>query len=775
MPSSEHADKGSSAPAHGQDPGADEAVPYRLVLVGGGPSATYVLERLSAEALHFGGAPLEIRVFECSGEFGAGLVHSWSQPTTSYLNRIAAQIGFAADESVTDAGPLRPAGLRPTLYEWCRARFAETGDPDLALGPTDWPKRYVHGLALREMFAAYVADLRGRQRTTVHLHQAEVADVRDDTAALSVRTTDGEEYSCDELLLLTGHSQNDPARSERSAVLADFARASGAHYVPYAYPLDTALPEKISGPGTVVACAGMGLTAIDEILHLTEGRGGRFETGPGGGLRYRPSGAEPDSIIAFSPTGVFTYARPHNDKERDPARLEHRGRFLTEQAVDRLRAVVGERVTHGGRTRKQLDFERHVLPLVLLEMAQVHYTTLFGPATGDFLAKRADPSYRAFLGAGPHTGAEGLLAPLEEAVDEVCGVLDAVLRGSVALGQAAEATHGWPVEAALTRWIEVVFGPRHAREVRDAGETPERLPGLVASLRSPWQLDESLLGNRFDWARLTEPIPRGSFSTAQEFRERFTEFMERDHLWAAQGNLDNPVKAAADGVWRDLRPVLAHAVDDAGLTADSHRLFLHRYMRHHNKLANGAAREVMEKILAIVRHGLLDVGAGPEAQVDVDPATGLFTVTGPSTGFRRQAGTLADARVHAFDPRTDVRPLYRNLTDRGLVRLWRNTSADGSSFEPGGLDLTYAFHPVRADGAADERITVLGPPSEGVMFFQLGALRPGQDHHVMRDVLMWLRGFRQRLRARTACAEPLAESMAGSRAESLAESEGVLS
>jgi hypothetical protein len=46
-------------------------------------------------------------------------------------------------------------------------------------------------------------------------------------------------------------------------------------------------------PGENVLVRGFGLAFIDLMLLLTEGRGGRFEEQPGGGLRYQPSGAEP--------------------------------------------------------------------------------------------------------------------------------------------------------------------------------------------------------------------------------------------------------------------------------------------------------------------------------------------------------------------------------------------------------------------------------------------------------------------------------------------------
>jgi hypothetical protein len=229
--------------------------------------------------------------------------------------------------------------------------------------------------------------------------------------------------------------------------------------------------------------------------------------------------------------------------------------------------------------------------------------------------------------------------------------------------------------------------------------------------------------------------------SAQEYRDALLDFIDRDHLSAAQGNVTNPAKAAADGVWRDLRPVLAHAVDFGGLTAESHRRFLDVYLRHHNRLCNGAALEVMEKIRAAMESGVVDAAAGPQARVVPDTTTGRFQVRGPHTGADIGVDVLVDARVHAFDPERDVLPLYPNLLRRGVVRKWRNPGGGDADFEPGGLDLDSRFHPVQTDGRADPRLTFLGPPSEGVMFFQLGALRPNQNHHVMQDVLTWLGDF----------------------------------
>lgn len=716
---------------------------FRLVIVGGGPSCTYVLERLAATAPHvrepFG---IDIHVFEKSGEFGSGEVHSPKQAPSSFLNRIAGQVGFGADESVEGAGPLLPREKRPTLYEWCRIKFAETGDPAFAVKAESWPQRRVHGLALQEAFQIYASMLRAHKSVRVFLHEAEVIDVCEDTDGFRVVATGvGEQaFRADHVLFLTGHSHSDPRSCNELKPLVDFAERSGATYVPYAYPLEH-IPQKATGPGKIVGTSGMGLTALDVILYLTEGRGGRFERdSPSGHLLYAASGLEPCSIVPFGNSGLFTFARPFNAKEKDPPKLEHKPVFLTEAAIERLRQSVGKPIEVAPfGVRRQLDYEHDVHPLVLLEMAIVYYATLLGDDFGEFIELRVRPAYEAFLNgkAGLATAQQAaamLLGPVDAAVSEAFALIARVLGGRVRAGDAGEGKYAWSVEAAVKRYLFVVFG-----DMPSSRDT------------SRWGHSIDAEGNRFSWDLMIRPITAEQCSSSDKYLAALKSFMDRDHLWAIQDNIHNPAKAAADGVWRDLRQVLAHAVDFGGLTADSHRTFLTVYMHHHNRLANGAALEVMEKIRALIDHGLVDASVGPQPKVEPDAVSGRFVVRGLVTGATRQLDTLIDAKVHAFNPEMDCSPLYRNMLRRGLIQKWRNPAHDGSCFEPGGLALSMDFHPIRTNGQAEPRFTFLGPPSEGVMFFQLGAFRPNQNHHVMRDIVRWIEQLWMAVAAHRAC------------------------
>ena len=647
--------------------------------MGGGPTATYALERLDAVFSH--GNPacgLVVHLFERTGEFGPGQVHSARQPRSSYLNRISAQVAFAADLSSSGASWLRPDADRPNLYEWCRRKYAATGCPDFGLQPEDWPRRYVHGLALAERFEAYCSSLTAAG-AVMRRHPVEVTDVLEQGTELVI-CAGPVRVSVDRVLFATGHPVNDPYRDPEQRPLAEFARrCPTAEYIANVYPLEETLGKV--GADDRVGVLGMGLTAIDVLLYLTEGRGGRFAPHPSGRLAYLPSGAEPAAIVAFSRSGLFTTARPLNQKQRDVRRLEHRGTFLTDAHVETVRRYRGvpapaEAIAQGNRSR-QLDFEADLLPLIVLEMAYVHYRVLLGEAAAQSLAEAVAPRLASFLHA-----------------------------------KQPSTEQSW-------RWL---LQPMH-----DAARQ------LIGRLGPDAQL--------FCWERLVAPVPPGPPTSAQAQREAVLRFMRADDRDAAQGNLANPAKAAADGVWRDLRPVLARAIDFGGLTASSHRRFMQRYLPLHNHLANGAAREVMEKVMALVECGVVDVGTGPRPRVRLDEPHGLFVVEGTEVASSHSVNVLVAARVHPFKASLAEGPLYRNLLRRGLIQEWVNRSSDGTTYVPGGVRLDRCLHPLRPDGTVDDRLTFLGPPSEGARFFQLGALRPDSAHHVMQDVLSWVAGL----------------------------------
>ncbi|MEV8511998.1 FAD/NAD(P)-binding protein [Dactylosporangium sp. NPDC051484] len=693
--------------------------PVRLAVVGGGPWCVYALERLCAE-LPFAPVPdgLVISIFERTGRFGAGTAHDDRQPATSYLNRVASQLSFAADESNRDARHLLPADLRPTFAEWCQRRFKQTGDSRFDLLPQDVPQRYLHGIALREMFDRYLDLLRAIDGVSVSVHPVEVVDIEESGGRFRIRAAHVDEPA-DNVLLVTGQSENTPAAGSVADTLRLHAdQHPEACYIGSPYPLGERLTAESVPPGCRLGVLGLGLTSIDLILHLTEGRGGTFTpigTGPLTRLEYRRSGAEPASIVAVSPSGLFPWCRPDNQKAADRsgtghAALEHRPAFLTAEAVAVLRSAVGEPAIVNGVEMRQLDFERHVFPLVVLELAYAYYRTLFGAAAEE-LHTLVRSRYLAFLrtgGAPRDEAVEHLLAPVHAWFEEVSRAVET-------------GTAGAEVRAAFRG---VVFGD---------------VPGAAVS---PWGHPHDVRAHAFDWRALFDPIGGDHPDPEPDWQARVITHMRRDLAAAVQGNLGNPVKAACDGVWRDLRAVFSAVLDFGGLTAASHRQFREIYLRHYARMSNGAGIEPMRKVLALVESGLLDVSIGPGAVVEPVPNRPVFRLRDRAARVCREVEVMVEGRGHPFDPVHDVGPLYRNLMERGLVRQWRNPGAEpGSDYLPGALDVSRAFHPVRRDGEVEHRLTVLGAPVEGMVFFQLSAARPHADSGVINTVARWADEF----------------------------------
>lgn len=572
-----------------------------------------------------------------------------------------------------------------------------------------------------ECFDSYVEILRSIPGVSVQLHTAEVTDLI--PIAGGYRIVFPDQYIvADHVLVATGHSRNRPRAGSNEERFAQFSRSTGkANYVEFAYPLELNLSEAAIPPGSALACVGQGLTAQDGILFLTEGRGGIFHSDGISGFRYEPSGREP-RIISLSRTGVFTRARPTNEKHADIGALEHTGVFLTEDTIDRLRVHRGHPTTLPNiGVCRQLDFELDILPILKLEMFLVYYGALFGKSFLKRLICEAEPLVESFILSRPSKldidSTDELCRQLEPFIDEAVEILEQ-LESGIAI-------------SSLQR--------------RHVGLDVEDIASAFKSFRTTLPLGCSGAPNdhRFSWDRMVEPISPRSYDGPNTYSAQVVRFMERDHAYAAEGNLRNPEKAACDAVWRDLRPVLAYAIDFGGLTADSHREFLATYMRYHNAWADGGCLETNQKMLALIRAGIVDCSTGPSPQVAINPGAGSFRIHGQLTGAVHEVETLVDAKLHPLDVEHDASPLIQAMLRRSLIRSWVNTSANGQQFQPGGPEVTRFFEAVAADGKVLSDLTLLGPVTEGILFFQLGLARPNKNHHVLNDVLCWVQHFRR--------------------------------
>jgi hypothetical protein len=330
-------------------------VAHSVAIVGLGPKGLYSLERLLAEfnsrrLQH----PLRINLFNQSAHFGASPIYDPDQPDYILVN-----ISIGELDLWETPGPPIVAGRGLNFVDW----YEETFKPPTRLTGDEFLSRAVVGSYLIDGFKRILRHLPAG--VTVSCHVGEVVDIRPEGKhyELEFLAKDGQtrHIAADKILLATGHSRQMPG-PEQQSYEAFAGRHSSAAFIPFVYPVVESMGQIPANAR--VAMLGVGLTFIDAVLELTEGRGGRFERVADGSLVYTASGKEPRSIFPFSRTGL-----PMAPKAFDLPSLLRPLTFFTHAAISEL----GRQTADG-----KLDFEKDLWPLFELEMQFNYYRVAMG-------------------------------------------------------------------------------------------------------------------------------------------------------------------------------------------------------------------------------------------------------------------------------------------------------------------------------------------------------------------------------------------------------------
>ncbi len=337
---------------------------HSLVIVGAGPRATGILERIAASAPELCGAagpatPLDIHLVD---PYPPGAGHIWRQDQSPllWMNSQAEDITMFSDASVQLAGPVRPG---PTLHEWA------------GIDGRTFADRQLQGAYLRWVYEQTVAKL--PPGITVQHHPRRALRVTGAREARQQVWLAGrpQPLTADLVVLTLGHL--DAELDDEQHRLADHARRHRLVHLPPDFTADSDL--SALAPGEPVLVRGFGLAFVDLMVLLTQGRGGRYESNTDGdtshadaaddadgagdpdGLTYHPSGREPVLYVG-SRRGVPYHSKIGYGLEGDRPPLP---RFLGPAEVDALLA------------RPDRDFRRDIWPLIAKELGFAHYHRLF--------------------------------------------------------------------------------------------------------------------------------------------------------------------------------------------------------------------------------------------------------------------------------------------------------------------------------------------------------------------------------------------------------------
>ena len=325
----------------------------RIVVVGAGPRALGLVERLGANAGVVGtpGERVEVHVVDPHPP-GAGRIWRAAQSPLLWMNSEAQDVTVFTDESVTCEGPVVPG---PSLSEW--AAGPEASAAAAGLSARSFAPRVVQADYLDWAWGRVVGSL--PEAVSVHVHASRAVGLVDRGGSQRVGLADGRHLEADLVVLAQGYLDQAPAPGEQR--LLDVAAAQGLTYVPPGHTADLDLDGL--QPGEPVVVRGMGLAFVDLVVLLGEGRGGTF-TGDGTQLTYHPSGREPVLHVG-SRRGVPYHAKLGYEVREGvagPAPLRH---------------LTRERLATLGDGTSVLDYRSQVWPLVVLELAAAHYRRLF--------------------------------------------------------------------------------------------------------------------------------------------------------------------------------------------------------------------------------------------------------------------------------------------------------------------------------------------------------------------------------------------------------------
>ncbi|WP_375385520.1 FAD/NAD(P)-binding protein [uncultured Microbacterium sp.] len=333
----------------------------RIVVVGAGPRAVMLLERLFARSTPW---PDDVQITLVDPHPpGAGRIWRRDQSPLLKLNSMAQDVTVFTDDSNTIEGDIRPG---PSLIDW--AELVRTGGlPDVriddarvaaevqTLRGNSFPTRRLQSYYLDWFWRTTVAS--APAGTTVRWLDDTVAAVHHDEDGYAVDLASGGGLTADLVVYAVGHNGREP--DGETAELISTARRLGLGYVAPAFTSDADL--SALAPAEDVIVRGLGLASVDLVVLLAEGRGGRFVPDADGTLRYEPSGDEPRLHLG-SRRGVPYRSKVSSTLQGDPPALE----VLTKHAIAALLERPGP-----------IDFDADIWPLISQELAWGHYRELF--------------------------------------------------------------------------------------------------------------------------------------------------------------------------------------------------------------------------------------------------------------------------------------------------------------------------------------------------------------------------------------------------------------
>ena len=327
----------------------DEKPPVHIAIIGGGPKGIYGFERLVAQCKKLRpDRQIVVHIFNRTPQFAAGEIYDPGQPEFLKMNVCRWDINMWLPDEIP------PAVCKPLSFDQWEQASEQKGSKIKETFPA---RRFV-GRYLIEGYERMKNEMPSSMSLSEEVGEVIAINRQNEGYKLTIKSKLGLEKTLHNtfsyLLLATGHPT--PA-SPLSPNGQSSKTAPHTKLIPFIYPIHPNMDMIASG--TVVGIKGMGLTFVDAILALSEGRGGRFSRNKDNKLTYEKSGQEPRLILPFSRHGLPMIPRTGKKKKT-------KLKYFTPQRISKILLE-----------NRKVDFESELWPLIVQDYYHTYYLNLF--------------------------------------------------------------------------------------------------------------------------------------------------------------------------------------------------------------------------------------------------------------------------------------------------------------------------------------------------------------------------------------------------------------
>ncbi len=629
----------------------------KIVIIGSGPNSLNALDIILKLTLKkkINNSISEIIICDENGLFGCGNTHNINLHPSIVLNRIAGQIALGAYPFIKF--PKKFIKYDYNFMEWLKFKFKITKNNKYKLEQTDWPARSLYGESLVEKFYDLLSIFNKETNIKINLLNTKVLSIKKIDKSYLLKTTLSNTIKADKILFCTGITKRSEGKNTLDLKLKKLFKNSNSEYISDFLSI---LPNSrfFKKKNKLNICLlGLGVSSLDIINYFI--------------FNHKKSKV---NFFPISRTGLFPFARPVYQKQKNTKKYEHKPIVLKYKLIKKFK----ENFSKDGVITKS-GFEQSILPLLYIEFYLIYFKK--------YLAKK---NYQKFL-------------------NKINSILKLKIKSNKLFNNS-------DLEVFVNK-ILINF-------------TKEKT-FLNSFYTKNWFSQKIILDaitkNKITFFEIF-CNPMLLSTDKKNYNQNYIKFLNWDISEAAKGNLTSPFKMACDGLWRDIRPLFTFLIDNNTLNKKSYNFFLEKILPIHNRLADGPSLNSIINIRNLIKKKIIVI----DSQLSKGNYKLLKKKNKMSLNFSKKEYSL-DLLFYSI--LQVYKPNYKN--DSLLQSLFKNKILSINKKYKFGLSLTKNLHPVASNGKVDKNITFVGPPAEGVKFFHHTLPRPDKKQSIITDIDNW--------------------------------------